>query len=1026
MTPAPSAAQVRAQAQAVRDRYPEARVIGIQAPACGGPLPAVRLGADRAPLVRCDSVLALRERLVDLPAGGPPLVVLTGLPRDELGADLLARLAGGKLFRIDPWQLVKARCGARAVDPRLVERGEEQSWIARALLDTEPEAGYPRAPSGFLAAETVWRHLFETLAGIPRGERDPDALLAWALAGTPRETLAALPEETRAGLAAAVEAGAGRTARVLFEAAGRIGREAVSVGLVAGVLFEAGGDERAAKARGKLEARLGLEELDAALAGRWTAAAARVLRRCRARTGDPPAAPAAVPAVLAGADALLRELGAGELAWRSAMLPASLDQRLARFARELAGFVDGGAAGVPDSLRAAGLEVLEHRLAADDARRTAGVEMALRLAGWLAQRRRAGACPPRGFGAAARAYRAEGSFVDQARARLWDGDASPPLADACARLARRADEARQEENRAFGALLASWPGTGAHDRDLLGVEEILARRVAPLAKVHPVLVLVVDAMSLPVFRELEHDLARRGWVELLADDAPAGDAAPARPTVIAALPTVTEVSRTSLLCGRITSGNAAAEKAGFAGHAGLRAAGGAQAPPVLFHKGDLREAGAAGLATGVGAALADPGQRVVGVVINAVDDHLAKGDQVRVPWTAGHVRPVEELLERCRAGGRAVVLVSDHGHVIERETEMRAGDGPERWREAAGPPAADEVLITGPRVVAPGRRLLAPWSERVRFGMKKNGYHGGAALQEVVLPLGVFAPPDAVARVAGWREVRPEAPGWWDWRSDRFPASAAVAPVSVSPPRRSVAEGEPLPASALHDHVVGRPPHRVHAAAVPDPAPALHPGPGPARRAARPGETGDLFALPEPEPESASPPPSSSASPPSSSASPPSSSASAPSPSVPSSSASPPVPSAPFPSVFPPVPSAPSPSASPPSSPSAPSRATWIDRLFATEQFAAQRRRAARAALSDERIRIILTALDARGGTLTRAALGTILGVPAFRLDGILSALRRILNVDGYDVLAVDDASESVTLNRGLLLVQFDVGGNRT
>ena len=26
-----------------------------------------------------------------------------------------------------------------------------------------------------------------------------------------------------------------------------------------------------------------------------------------------------------------------------------------------------------------------------------------------------------------------------------------------------------------------------------------------------------------------------------------------------------------------------------------------------------------------------------------------------------------------------------------------------------------------------GGRLLAPWSERVRFGMMKNGYHGGAA-----------------------------------------------------------------------------------------------------------------------------------------------------------------------------------------------------------------------------------------------------------------------------------------------------------
>ena len=119
------------------------------------------------------------------------------------------------------------------------------------------------------------------------------------------------------------------------------------------------------------------------------------------------------------------------------------------------------------------------------------------------------------------------------------------------------------------------------------------------------------------------------------------------------------------------------------------------------------------------------------------------------------------------------------------------------------------------------------------------------------------------------------------------------------------------------------------------------------------------------------------------------------------------------------------PSASAPSPP-APGRETWLDRLFAAERFAAQRRRAARTALPDERIRAVLTALDARGGRLTRTALGTVLGVPAFRVDGILSALRRLLNVDGYDVLAVDDASETVTLNRDLLRIQFDLGENRT
>ena len=1039
MTPAPSAPQVRAQVEEVRTRYPDERVIGIRIPA-GGPAaaegaPRIGFGAEELAVVRCDSVLAMRERLADLPAAGAPLVVLTDLPPDDLGADLRARLAGGKLFRIDPWQLVKARFGARHVDPRLIERDRERPWIAQAILDTEPEAGYPRAPSGFLEAETVWRHLFETLAGLPRGERDPEAVLEWALEDSPVERMAALPgDETRAGLAAAVEASAGRTARVLFETAGRGGRRALAEGLAAGVLCGAGGDERAARARGRLEARLGLDDLDAPLARAWAAAAERVLRRRRARRPGDPASAAVTVAVLAEADALLRELDVEDLAAGSRMLPASLDQRLAKLARELAAFADGAGSGTPDaprvrdedgdagvteagdanpraarvregdarpgkrpnsgrapraarvregdgwsyggqdgagsgvpaSLRAAADAVLDHWLAVDDARRSGGVEMALRLAGWLAGRRAeadgageggtgeggAGEDRRRGFGAAARAYRAEGSFVDRARARLWDGDPAPPLAAAYARLARRADEVRHAENREFGALLAAWPGTGAHDRALLGVEAVLDRWVAPLAKAHPVLVLVVDAMSLPVFQELEHDLARRGWVELLADDAGPGDPAPPRPTVIAALPTVTEVSRASLLCGRIGSGNAAAEKEGFARHARLREAGAPAAPPLLFHKGDLREPDAAGVAPAVAAAVSDLDRRVVGVVVNAVDDHLVKGDQVRVEWTADRIRPVDDLLELCRAAGRAVVLASDHGHVLERDTELRAGDGPERWRAAGDVPAADEVLIEGPRVAAPGHRLLAPWSDRVRFGMKKNGYHGGAALQEVVLPFGVFAPSDAAARIAGWREAGPELPAWWDWRAG------------------------PLPPSAV----------------APDRGPAFHPPSAPARREARPGETGDLFAMQEPD--------------------------APPLPVAPGSSSPPPV--APGSSSPPPV--APGSSSPPP----APGRETWLDRLFAAERFTAQRRRAARTALSDDRIRAILTALDARGGRLTRTALGTVLGVPAFRLDGILSALRRLLNVDGYAVLAVDDASETVTLDRDLLLVQFDLGENRT
>ena len=87
---------------------------------------------------------------------------------------------------------------------------------------------------------------------------------------------------------------------------------------------------------------------------------------------------------------------------------------------------------------------------------------------------------------------------------------------------------------------------------------------------------------------------------------------------MAALPTVTEVSRTSLLCGRLTLGAAAQEKAGFASHAALLAQSRAGTPPRLFHKGDLADA--TNLAPEVRAAIADPHQRVIGVVYNPITD----------------------------------------------------------------------------------------------------------------------------------------------------------------------------------------------------------------------------------------------------------------------------------------------------------------------------------------------------------------------------------------------------------------------
>ena len=63
----------------------------------------------------------------------------------------------------------------------------------------------------------------------------------------------------------------------------------------------------------------------------------------------------------------------------------------------------------------------------------------------------------------------------------------------------------------------------------------------------------------------------------------------------------------------------------------------------------------------------------------------------------------------------------------------------------------------------------------------------------------------------------------------------------------------------------------------------------------------------------------------------------------------------------------------------------------------------------------------ARGGKLTSVALARALEFPALRLPGLLAKAQRMLNIDGYAVLSRDDASDTVELNRELLLKQFDL-----
>ena len=77
------------------------------------------------------------------------------------------------------------------------------------------------------------------------------------------------------------------------------------------------------------------------------------------------------------------------------------------------------------------------------------------------------------------------------------------------------------------------------------------------------------------------------------------------------------------------------------------------------------------------------------------------------------------------------------------------------------------------------QRLIAPWSERVRYGIKKNGYHGGLSPQEMVVPIVVLSNTDNPTPPGG-RYNRSTFPLWWVSRSS--PPGPAEQPVPALKP----------------------------------------------------------------------------------------------------------------------------------------------------------------------------------------------------------------------------------------------------
>jgi hypothetical protein len=710
-----------------------------------------------------------------------PLVILTDLDRAALGDDLLAR-AGRRIEPLDRWGNVCQAFGAERPSADLVSRPH----LADALVEARPLGGYPKVTTKILDLHTAAAALAREYLGISDDRTTLAEFLEWAeepasvgrIVSSHRELLddlqSALIDRFGIGVAAALAA-------VLAGWSDDL----VPLGLAAGVIHHPEAHDASPQAR--LDERLGRPALKAEAYRAWSEAAA-----ARTTTAEDPGRAAGWRQ---RAEELLGDLQALDLVHLSDVLPAGFDQRIRRAAETLTRWRDHAddhtlATAADKAIRRAAAHSMSHR----SPERVERLRMAARLI-------RRGSLSLTGLdnlATVAGEYAADGAWLDLARTVVSRGDRDPTLAAFCETLTAEADAARLANGPGFARIAKH--AAGPLPAGLIGVEDALDTVVAPVADACPVLVVVLDGLGWPTFVEIIGNLEGLGWVQQRRPSDPG------QPVALAALPTVTGVSRTSLLAGTVRRGDDGSERRAFASHAGLRGAGHRDMPPVLFHKRDLRAGGLDAYPHELVDEIADVQRRVVGVVINSIDERLK--DVVAPPagWGLADLHPLRALLEAARRAGRAVVVTGDHGHILDRDAEARPhGGGGERWR-LAEPPAGDgEIKVAGPRVVAEaaeGEAIVLPWREQLHYATRRNGYHGGLTPQELFVPLVVLSTED----IDDWTPTTVRRPSWWHHvalpsapagrPAVREPAPPRAAPAADTPTLFDTAEPGPAAPSA--------------------------------------------------------------------------------------------------------------------------------------------------------------------------------------------------------------------------------------
>ena len=526
-------------------------------------------------VVACPSVLAIWEA-IDARSPDEWTVVLTNVQDEDLGDTVLAHLLDGRLITPDPWDALRSNFSASTIEPALY-RGTSDRAVANGLLSVLSAHTYTPAPGGVLTRDHAMTAVARDVLNIVKSadvEVDSLAILEWSRSQDADENLINLRALGGEELTAAVNAWlAGRAGQLgapltaLLDT-GRV-KDLVPLGVVAGLFCQ--DDNTNAVALGRFLGRYGLDTLAPDDLGAWYTSARGLVTASLS--------PQQQQAVLDAAASIVNALGISAAAASSDLLPHGLEARVNTLADAISTALPQP---LPDDIHTrlvstaalrdieSAWAVTEQHFLAATSPTVAAFSGAVRLARWLAEPSHVDT----GLASATTRYVRTDSWVDSALIKARRGADNPVAAAALRALIDTSLTRRGRHDRTFAAALADAPKPAIQT-----IENVLGDLVIPIARHIPTLLLVIDALSLAATNDLviagQHD----GWTEISATRDPH------RASALAVLPTLTQRSRCSLLCGELREGPDSVERAGFLAlirEAQLEATGGV--PDPIFHK----------------------------------------------------------------------------------------------------------------------------------------------------------------------------------------------------------------------------------------------------------------------------------------------------------------------------------------------------------------------------------------------------------------------------------------------------------